>query len=175
MSPTSVSKHFAMAGHIWSHLNRSPLAISYSSPSPLGAWLANAEGLVGTRLAMLLREAQFADVATIGVQDYHGPRDPRPAAMFAGATRSMAPALIGAGVATEDELGLDTLQDRLERAQVAADAVVLPPTLVAAWGLSPGANSPARWGAKSHLGATVQSLGARTADGGPLVSAVKDQ
>lgn len=100
-----------------------------------GLHAANAEGLVGTRLAMLLREARFADVATVGVQDYHGPDDPRAAAMFAGATRSMAPALIGAGLATEDELRLDTLQDRLERAQSAADAVLLPPTLVAAWGL----------------------------------------
>ncbi len=96
---------------------------------------ANADPTVGTRLAVLLREARFADVATMGVQDYHAPDDPRAAAMFTEVIRSMAPAIIGAGVATEDELGLDTLQDRLERAQAAADAVLLPPTLVAAWGL----------------------------------------
>jgi SAM-dependent methyltransferase len=96
---------------------------------------ANADPTVGTRLAVLLREARFADVATMGVQDYHAPDDPRTAVMFAEVTRSLAPAIIGAGIATEDELGLDTLQDRIERAQAAADAVLLPPTVVAAWGV----------------------------------------
>ena len=96
---------------------------------------ANADASVGTRLAALLREARLADVATMGVQAYCAPDDPRAAAMFTELARSMAPAIIGSGAATEDELGLDTLQDRLERAQAAADAVLLPPTLVAAWGL----------------------------------------
>jgi ubiquinone/menaquinone biosynthesis C-methylase UbiE len=96
---------------------------------------AKADPTVGTRLAVLLREARFADVAVLGVQDYHAPDDPRTAAMFAEVTRSLAPAIIGAGIATEEQLGLDTLQDRIERAQAAADAVLLPPTVVAAWGV----------------------------------------
>jgi ubiquinone/menaquinone biosynthesis C-methylase UbiE len=100
-----------------------------------GLRAANADPTVGARLAVLLREARFADVATMGVQNYHAPDDPRTAEMFAEVIRSIAPAIIGAGIATEDELGLDTLQDRIERAQAAADAVVLPPTLVAAWGV----------------------------------------
>jgi ubiquinone/menaquinone biosynthesis C-methylase UbiE len=100
-----------------------------------GLRAANADPTIGARLAVLLREARFADVATMGVQNYHAPDDPRTAEMFAEVIRSIAPAIIGAGIATEDELGLDTLQDRIERAQAAADAVVLPPTLVAAWGV----------------------------------------
>jgi hypothetical protein len=71
----------------------------------------------------------------MGVQAYRAPDDPRTAEMFAEVIRSLAPTIIGAGIATEEELGLDTLQDRIERAQAAADAVLLPPTLVAAWGL----------------------------------------
>jgi ubiquinone/menaquinone biosynthesis C-methylase UbiE len=102
-----------------------------------GLRAANADPTIGTRLAVLLREARFADVATMDVQAYHGPDDLRAAAMFTEVTRSIAPAIIGAGIATEEQLGLDTLQDRLERAQAAANAVVLPPTLVAAWGLRP--------------------------------------
>jgi SAM-dependent methyltransferase len=100
-----------------------------------GLRAANADASVGTRLAALLREARLADVATMGVQAYHAPDDPLAAAMFTELVRSLAPAIIGSGAATEDELGLDTLQDRLERAQAAADAVLLPPTLVAAWGV----------------------------------------
>jgi len=100
-----------------------------------GLRAANADPTLGTRLAVLLREARFADVATMGVQAYRAPDDPRTAEMFAEVIRSLAPTIIGAGIATEEELGLDTLQDRIERAQAAADAVLLPPTLVAAWGL----------------------------------------
>jgi hypothetical protein len=55
--------------------------------------------------------------------------------MFAQVVRSLAPAIIGAGIATEEELGLDTLQQRMDRAREAVNAVVLPPTLVGAWGV----------------------------------------
>lgn len=96
---------------------------------------ANADTTVGTRLAVLLREARFADVATIGLQTYHAPDDPLVAARFAEVIRSAAPAIIAAGVATAEELEVDTVQERIERAQAAADAVLLAPTLVGAWGV----------------------------------------
>jgi SAM-dependent methyltransferase len=99
---------------------------------------ADADPTLGTRLAVLLREAGCADVATIGVQAYRPPDDPRIASLFAEVVRSMAPAIIGAGVSTEAELGLDTLKERIERDRAAANAVLMPPTLVAAWGVRHG-------------------------------------
>ena len=41
---------------------------------------------------------------------------------------------VAAGIATEDELGLDTLRERVAAEVAEHDAVVLPPTLAGAWG-----------------------------------------
>ena len=41
--------------------------------------------------------------------------------------------MASAGIATADELGLDTLQERLASEVRAAWAVVVPPALVGAW------------------------------------------
>jgi alpha-beta hydrolase superfamily lysophospholipase len=51
--------------------------------------------------------------------------------------RSLEAPIIGGGIAAEAELDIDTLQQRVARALVAADAVLLPPTLVSAWGTAP--------------------------------------
>jgi hypothetical protein len=51
---------------------------------------------------------------------------------------SLALRIIGAGIAAEADLDLDTLQQRVAQALAASDAVFLPPTLVGAWGRRPG-------------------------------------
>lgn len=98
---------------------------------------AGADPTIGARLALLLREAGFADVATIGLQSYLAADDPRGPMMVAGVVRSLAPQIVAAGIATEDELGLDTLQARLEDAVARAGAVVMLPAVVGAWGRTP--------------------------------------
>jgi SAM-dependent methyltransferase len=95
---------------------------------------AHADPVIGTRLALVLRTAGLADVQTFGIQAYVPPGDPRGARLFAGVVRTLAPQMESAGIATVEELGLDTLQLRLEEAQSEADAVVLLPTVVGAWG-----------------------------------------
>jgi hypothetical protein len=57
--------------------------------------------------------------------------------MFTGVVRSLSPQMAAAGIATADELGVETLQDRLAAALQATRSVVLPPTLVGAWGRLP--------------------------------------
>jgi hypothetical protein len=47
---------------------------------------------------------------------------------------SLAPVIIAGGIATEDELGLDTLRARIAATVRHSRAVVLPPTVVGAWG-----------------------------------------
>jgi ubiquinone/menaquinone biosynthesis C-methylase UbiE len=95
---------------------------------------AGAHPDIGSRLGPLFREAGVAEVQTFGVQEYLPPGDPRGVGLLAGIVRSLAPQMIEAGIATADQLGLETLAARLGEAVRSADAVILPPTLAVAWG-----------------------------------------
>jgi ubiquinone/menaquinone biosynthesis C-methylase UbiE len=98
---------------------------------------AGADPMVGTRLASILADAGLAVTQSIGMQGYIAPDDPRGAAMLAGVVRSLAPQMAAAGITTIAELDLETLQDRLAAAFQATRSVLLPPTLVGAWGRLP--------------------------------------
>jgi SAM-dependent methyltransferase len=104
----------------------------------VGGWIeagfgaAGADPRVGAKLIPLLREAGFADVSGFGIQAYFAP-EPGPA-FVTGVVRALAPTLVARGIATEDELGLDTLEQRVRDALNAAGAVFAPPTVAGAWG-----------------------------------------
>jgi ubiquinone/menaquinone biosynthesis C-methylase UbiE len=95
---------------------------------------AGANPMIGTRLALHLAEAGLEDVQSFGVQGYFAPTDPRGVAMLSGVVRSLVPQMLKAGIATPEQLGLDTFDERVARAVAAAGAVLLPPTLTGAWG-----------------------------------------
>jgi hypothetical protein len=80
-------------------------------------------------------------VTTVGAQAYLSPEDPSGPALLAGVVRSLAPAIIRHGIATAGQLDLATLEQRITEAVRHADALILPPTVVGAWGYSPGARS----------------------------------
>jgi hypothetical protein len=54
--------------------------------------------------------------------------------MVAGVVRALAPAIIGHGLATAEELDIDTLAERAAAALDAAGSVLVPPVLAGAWG-----------------------------------------
>lgn len=93
-----------------------------------------ANPVIGTRLALLLCEAGLSEVQTFGIQNYWVPDDPRGPALLSGVLRSLSPAIIAAGIATPEQLGLDTLTDRLTAAVRASGSVIVPPALAGAWG-----------------------------------------
>ena len=93
-----------------------------------------ADPRIGTQTGQLLRRTGFADVSTLGVQAYFAPSDPIGPLLCAGITRSLAPQIVAHGVADEAELGLETLQERIAEQVSALDAVMMPPTVVGAWG-----------------------------------------
>jgi ubiquinone/menaquinone biosynthesis C-methylase UbiE len=97
-----------------------------------GAWPR-----VGARLGVLLEEANFERVTTFGIQRYISPRDHDGPALLAGVARSLAPAIVGHGIATAEALGIATLETRIEEALRHAHAVMIPPTVVGAWGYLP--------------------------------------
>ncbi len=95
---------------------------------------ADASPRIGVRLATMLREAGFADVATFGIQPYLPAGSPLGAALMTSVLRSLSRTILSSGIATEAELGLDTLETRLARELEATGAVLLPPALAGAWG-----------------------------------------
>ncbi len=99
-----------------------------------GFRLAGANPTVGTRLGPLLRDAGLTDVQTFGVQSYLAADDPAGPALLTGVLTSLAPAIVAGGLATEEEMALDSLRERLARALQAGGAIGLPPAVAGAWG-----------------------------------------
>ena len=100
--------------------------------------VAGASPRIGARLAMILREAGLQNVSTFGVQGYLPPPDPAAAALLAGVVRSLAPVITGRGIATAEQVGVATLEERIAAELKRADAVLLLPTVVGAWAQSSG-------------------------------------
>jgi SAM-dependent methyltransferase len=92
---------------------------------------------LGPRLPTVFGEAGLRDARSLGAQVYFAPGDPRGPAMLAGVVGSLLPAILGNGIATEDEVAIETLQQRLGEALRRSDAVLCTPTLVACWGTVP--------------------------------------
>jgi SAM-dependent methyltransferase len=104
---------------------------------------AGADPRIGARLAPLLRDAGLSDVMTFGVQPYLSPDTPPGAGLLAGVVRALAKPITAAGLATEAELDVGTLEQRIDGALRDAGAVLLAPTLVGAWGrATPTTNPP---------------------------------
>jgi hypothetical protein len=95
---------------------------------------AGASPMIGARLGPILEQAGLDNVTTFGVQDYLPPHDPSGAALLAGVVRSLADEITGHGIATVEQLGLATLERRIADELRRERAVLLPPTLVGAWG-----------------------------------------
>ena len=95
---------------------------------------AGASPAIGTRLALLLADAGLADVQGFGVQGYSAPDDTRGLALLSGVVRSLAPQIVAAGLATPEQIGIDSLEARVADAVRASGSVVVLPTLVGAWG-----------------------------------------
>jgi len=98
---------------------------------------AGADPRIGAALGPMLRDAGFEGVQTLGAQAYSQPDSGYGPAMVSGVVRSLADAILAHGIATEEELGLASLEQRMHEQVVAADAVVLAPGLVGAWGRRP--------------------------------------
>ncbi len=106
----------------------------------VGEWLeagfkyAHADPYVGMRLPVLFTQAGLQEVGSLGVQPYWPPDHPTAPGIVVGVVRATAHAIVASGAATEEELGLDTLEQRLGGAIRTAGAVWTTPTVVGCWG-----------------------------------------
>lgn len=98
---------------------------------------AGADPFVGMRLPLLFSQAGYRDVGSLGLQSFWPPDNRQAAGYIVGVLLAMKDAVVGAGAATEEEMGLDTLEKRLGDALAAANAVYTAPTVVGGWGRRP--------------------------------------
>jgi 2-polyprenyl-3-methyl-5-hydroxy-6-metoxy-1,4-benzoquinol methylase len=88
---------------------------------------------LGARLAHVMRHAGFDGATVLGLQGYFEADDRDGARMAAGIIRTLLPVLEKTGVATPDEVDIDTLEDRIARDCTHHNLIFKPPTLVGAW------------------------------------------
>src|SRR5262245_41732675 len=89
---------------------------------------------IGAHLAAILAAGGLHDINTIGVQAYLQPDDPMASRLLGSIVRSLVPVIVQHGIATAEQVDVNTIEDRLAREIQRANAVLLPPTVVGAWG-----------------------------------------
>jgi SAM-dependent methyltransferase len=99
---------------------------------------AGADPRVGARLGAILEAAGLVEVETIGLQRYFRPPDPTGPRLLSGVVKALAAPIAANGIATPEEMGLETLEARLAAELAASDSAMLPPAVVGAWGRRPG-------------------------------------
>jgi hypothetical protein len=90
--------------------------------------------MIGTQLGLVLRDAGLTDIHTFGIQRYLTPNDPAGSELLSGVVKSLAQGIVAGGIATEEELALDTLPERLSHELQTSRAIGLMPAVAAAWG-----------------------------------------
>ena len=95
---------------------------------------AGANPVIGTQLGLLLHDAGLTDIETFGIQSYLPPDNPAGPALLASVVTSLAPVIVANRIATEEEMDLDSLQERLARDLQMSRAVGLIPAVAGAWG-----------------------------------------
>jgi len=95
---------------------------------------AGANPIIGTQLGLLLHDAGLTDVQTFGIQSYLTPDDAAGPALLSSVVNSLAPVIVANRIATEEELALDSLRQRLTRELQTNRAIGLIPAVAGAWG-----------------------------------------
>jgi SAM-dependent methyltransferase len=120
------------------------LSMSRSLPenasfTQVNSWLIEAfarAGLVmlGPRLWAIVQEAGLRPVGMIGIQPHFGPGDEVGLAYWVESMRVAAPLIVGTGVATAEEIGMETFEQRVrDEAQGNPALVAASPMLLSAW------------------------------------------
>jgi hypothetical protein len=104
-----------------------------------GRWIVEAftragvETSMGSRLYSIFKAAGLPGPEMISGGRVEGSAESQVFEWLAGTVRSLLPMIEKTGVATRDEVGIDTLADRLRAAVMEKNAVVHAPIFVGAW------------------------------------------
>ncbi len=113
-------------------LPETPFAVQVKS------WLVEAfakagMSMIGPRLWAIVQEAELRPLGMIGVQPHFGPGDPVGIAVAVENVRAALPLIVGTGVATAEEIGMETFEQRMRDEQQKSQAVAANPMLLSAW------------------------------------------
>jgi SAM-dependent methyltransferase len=102
------------------------------------SWLVDAfakagMSMVGSRLWAIVQEAGLRPLGMIGVQPHFGPGDEAGIALLVETMRLAEPLIVGTGVATAEEIGMDTFEQRLREENQRTQAVGAFPMLLSTW------------------------------------------
>ena len=102
------------------------------------SWLVEAfakagMSMLGPRLWAIVQEAGLRPLGMIGVQPHFGPGDPVGIAIAVETVRAAVPLIVGTGVATAEEIGIETFEQRMRDEQQRSQAVAATPMLLSAW------------------------------------------
>jgi hypothetical protein len=102
------------------------------------SWLVDAftrggDQALGPRLWSVLLEAGLQPLGMTGVQPHFGPGDPDGTALLAGIVRAALPLMERVGVATAEEIGMETFAQRLREELQTNAAVFAYPILLSVW------------------------------------------
>jgi SAM-dependent methyltransferase len=102
------------------------------------SWLVEAfakagMSMVGDRLWAIVQEAGLHPVGMIGIQPHFGPGDETGIAFLVETMRLAAPLIVGTGVATAEQIGMETFEQRLRDENQRTQAVGAYPMLLSAW------------------------------------------
>ena len=89
--------------------------------------------MLGPRLWAIVQEAGLRPLGMIGVQPHFGPDDPVGITFLVEAMRVAAPLIVGTGVATAEEIGMETFEQRLRDEGERSQAVHATYMLLSAW------------------------------------------
>ena len=92
--------------------------------------------MLGPRLWAIVQEAGLRPVGMIGVQPHFGPGDEVGIAFLVETMRVAEPVIVGTGVATAEEIGMETFEQRLREERHRTQAVGAYPMLLSAWATS---------------------------------------
>jgi SAM-dependent methyltransferase len=92
--------------------------------------------MVGPRLWAIVEEAGLRPLGMIGVQPHFGPDDPVGIAVAVENVRAAVPIIVATGVATAEEIGMETFEQRVRDEQQSSHAVTATPMLLSAWAIT---------------------------------------
>ncbi|WP_243061084.1 methyltransferase domain-containing protein [Nocardioides sp. SR21] len=98
---------------------------------------AGADPTIGSRLQAIHADVGLDDIGALAITQYLPPDSPVGPGLLSGVVRSLAPRMVALGLATEAELDLGTLPDRISAALQRSGSFFVPPTLAASWGRRP--------------------------------------
>jgi len=113
-------------------LPENPRATQYKSWL-IEAWARAGIVMVGPRLWAIVEEAGLRPLGMIGIQPHFGPDDEVGIAASVETMRVAAPMIVGTGVATAEEIGMETYEQRVREQLHINRAVLAAAMLLSAW------------------------------------------